>query len=347
MAEQHDVFLSYSRDDGSAYASLLAHRLETYGFSVFTDDDLLVGDYNAAFERAIEGARLAVLLLTQSASSSRWVEHEVAKALRRNTHVVPVVLHAQAKNSPVFSIVSDRACIDATHMHPNEVAERVALEAIEIGLPLRRFAAQRRRLSIMWYLSVLFMVLAVGTTIASMQVHLHSASPITDSRAQILRRAASFRETGGGREQSLDGVVLPDVDLRRLDFSNARIRGAVLVRTDLTGSILISSDLSDSSLTSGNLREVFALNSDFSHANMALSDCSDADFSNANFTNADLRLASLENTTLRNAKLQGADLSTAHIENTVFENAEFDRHTQFPDGFDPIAAGLVRVDGSE
>lgn len=345
MAKRYDVFLSFSRGDGLEYARELSHRLQMHGFTVFMDAELLVGEYRPEIDHAIEGARAAVLLLSESASKSKWVEREVVTAIRRNTHVVPVLLDHTATNNPVFSIVSDRHYIDATGMSPREVADRITPILFEIGAPIERLMARTRNLR-----RLLLAIVLLCMVVTSFVLWPDSPEPkplVPDSRAQILRLAASLRESGGGEAKAIDGIVLPDVDLSILNFSGARIRRAVLVGTDLSGSDLSAADLSGSSLTSASLREAIAPEAKFSFAKMALTDCSSADFTNADFTNADLRLARLDGAILRKAKLQNADLSTANIENTVFDDAEFNRHTLFPDGFDPVAARLVRVGDGE
>jgi uncharacterized protein YjbI with pentapeptide repeats len=60
-------------------------------------------------------------------------------------------------------------------------------------------------------------------------------------------------------------------------------------------------------------------------------------FRKANLTAANLGLDSLGGAT----SLQGASLTNAILNRAKLSGAVFDKRTVFPEGFDPIAAGMV------
>ena len=65
------------------------------------------------------------------------------------------------------------------------------------------------------------------------------------------------------------------------------------------------------------------------------------DFSGARLTEGTLINCQLRNCNFSNCNLKGADLSNAVIEESQFIRARFDKKTQFPSGFDPVARGMV------
>jgi uncharacterized protein YjbI with pentapeptide repeats len=97
--------------------------------------------------------------------------------------------------------------------------------------------------------------------------------------------------------------------------------------------------LSENDLTGWDLSGQDLANSSFSYSTLA-----NANLAKANLTNADLGDA-----VLTNANLTGANLTNADVEESELTDAELDsttiynQGTVFPDGFDPVAAGLTLV----
>lgn len=65
------------------------------------------------------------------------------------------------------------------------------------------------------------------------------------------------------------------------------------------------------------------------------------DLTGANLTGADLRLANLQWANLSEANLSAANLTGADVTGAELHGATYDGLTQWPDGFDPVAAGAV------
>jgi hypothetical protein len=80
-------------------------------------------------------------------------------------------------------------------------------------------------------------------------------------------------------------------------------------------------------------------------ANVVSCDHSDAGFDNTDFSGARLRCDFLRST-FRNANFKGADLGWTRFEDVDLKGAIYDCATQLPDDFDPVAAGMINVEGS-
>lgn len=87
----HDVFISYARGDHSRAAEL-ASVLETKGWSVWWDHDILPGrTFDDVIEEALSGARSVVVLWSAESVKSRWVRAEASAAAERDV-LVPVLI---------------------------------------------------------------------------------------------------------------------------------------------------------------------------------------------------------------------------------------------------------------
>ena len=107
----------------------------------------------------------------------------------------------------------------------------------------------------------------------------------------------------------------------------ARLDPAALIRVGLfAGANLGDADLRDANLGGANLR-----GADLGDANLRGADLGGATLWGANLRGANLRGANLGGANLRGANLRAADLW----------DASANRLTVWPDGFDPIAAGVI------
>lgn len=89
-------------------------------------------------------------------------------------------------------------------------------------------------------------------------------------------------------------------------------------------------------LCGANLRWANLWHANLSGADLRGADLTGADMHGANLIGADLRYASLRDSNLRGALLTSVDLSKTHL-----NAATYDGHTNWPDGFDPEAAGAI------
>ena len=93
MAQTADVFLSYSRDD-TAQVLELAGKLRAAGVSLWIDQGGIDGAamWGESIVRALEGAKVLLLMVTPSAVQSHNVAKEVMLTSERKGHILPVHL---------------------------------------------------------------------------------------------------------------------------------------------------------------------------------------------------------------------------------------------------------------
>lgn len=155
-------------------------------------------------------------------------------------------------------------------------------------------------------------------------------------------------------QANLNGVNLYRVDLSRADLSGADLNGAILseayfVWTNLSGADLVETDLRgavlrDADLRSANLSKACLSGSDLIEANLSGANLSGADLHEAILWNADLSGADLSRADLRRSSLSRADWSRADLSGAKLRLATYSADTQWPEGFDPIAAEVILVD---
>jgi hypothetical protein len=80
---RYDIFISYARGDGKEYALKLRDQLKQLDFSCFLDaDELPAGNsLNSTLKRALRKSATLVVVGTERAMRSRYVELEVGELL--------------------------------------------------------------------------------------------------------------------------------------------------------------------------------------------------------------------------------------------------------------------------
>ena len=93
MAQSADVFLSYSREDKARVLDL-AGKLRAAGVNIWIDQSSIDGAalWGESIVRALEGAKVLLLMVTPSAVSSHNVAKEVMLTSERKGHILPVHL---------------------------------------------------------------------------------------------------------------------------------------------------------------------------------------------------------------------------------------------------------------
>lgn len=133
--------------------------------------------------------------------------------------------------------------------------------------------------------------------------------------------AAAIR-AGLVEEKKLNGLEMPDADLSHTSFVYRELRGANFK----------NANLSETSLQGCDLRAADMSGSTLFNTTLYLADLRGADLTGAKLTACDLRQARLEGT-----NLMGAEINECRV------LATFDDSTQWPEGFDPVAAGAVHT----
>jgi len=97
-AQKYDVFISYRRDGGENFATILYERLTAKGYRVFQDvEEMNPGPFNEQLLEVIERCTDVIVIcskgaLDRCANEGDWVRREIAHALQKGKNVVPVLL---------------------------------------------------------------------------------------------------------------------------------------------------------------------------------------------------------------------------------------------------------------
>jgi hypothetical protein len=95
-------------------------------------------------------------------------------------------------------------------------------------------------------------------------------------------------------------------------------------------------DLSGAQLRYANLQGANLEGANLSGANLSFADLTGADLTRANLEGANLGW-----TNLTEANLEGADLTGANLQGADLTGAKANEDTTWPEGFDPVAAGVI------
>jgi uncharacterized protein YjbI with pentapeptide repeats len=141
----------------------------------------------------------------------------------------------------------------------------------------------------------------------------------------------------------LEGADIPWPHFEQATFADAHLENAKFeIVPYFRSADLRGAHLEDADITSGKFHGAGLRGAHLERAKLALASFEHADLTGAHFDNADLVGTRFENATLWGAHFEGARLDRASL-----EGASYDRHTRWPDGFDPGAAGARLADGDE
>src|SRR5271165_4629391 len=120
----NDVYISYTRDDNVA-AELIAHRLQSEGFSVSFDRDAIVAgvSFSESTIRAIRSASAVLALLSSKSRKNKWVAEELQAALDTKNLVVPVLLDKDAKENWLWPILATRQSVELDFNSPDSKSQ--------------------------------------------------------------------------------------------------------------------------------------------------------------------------------------------------------------------------------
>lgn len=164
---------------------------------------------------------------------------------------------------------------------------------------------------------------------------------------------AHNKSSDGGRKLALEflnnsknnlkyglfGAVYPREDLEGVNLSKANLCSVNLTRAFLQGTNLTEAKLSGADLTGADLWG----------ANLTEANLTEADLTRAKLGDANLQEANLWGADLTEAKLTEADLEEVNLTGAMYNTQEIDFYgyfippTKFPEGFDPVAAGMIDV----
>jgi hypothetical protein len=220
--------------------------------------------------------------------------------------------------------------------------------ALAIGSSLRSSPGMRQRDTLtLRSMLAWFWLMRIGPIIVARKAYLVGASmPDNTLRGADFREAnlteANFSRTSLRPRVSsstvpfsdfsdavLDRALLMNADLVECDFERAS-----LLEAKLSGAVLSGAIFREARLDNAELVAASALGTVFDKANLTSALLMDTLLVGASFVGADLT----------SAHLQGADLREAILEGASLSGAFYDDATQWPEGFDPVAAGAEWVD---
>lgn len=146
-----------------------------------------------------------------------------------------------------------------------------------------------------------------------------------------------------------DGT-LKKADLVGANLDGANLRKANLIEADLLEAHLEGSDLTEARLEGANLLGTYLAGAELTEANLDGADLYHADLNGAHLWRAHLERSRLWGTFLKKSYLDGAYLEGANLQgifydaNTTWYGARYNKATQWPDGFDPVAARCILVE---
>jgi uncharacterized protein YjbI with pentapeptide repeats len=167
-----------------------------------------------------------------------------------------------------------------------------------------------------------------------------------------------------GENADLHGALLIHAPLASVNLTGANLRQAHLAGANLTEAVCFHADLSGANLSGANLARTLFVFADLSGANLAGANLSQTRFDAATLSRVKLSGAKLTGTFLAGTNLRGADLRHADLRAASLmlpeghyiglpkgagrvpadvTGARYDAQTRWPQGFDPVKAGAVRV----
>jgi hypothetical protein len=121
------VFISYTKADYARGASPLAQELRSCGYQVylFQHKQELSPDYNREIKNTIENADIVVVLWSEFAKRSTWVEDEIAFARSIDKQFVVVLLDDIRKPDPLIAREDGIRAFDDKFGWKAKVAEQI------------------------------------------------------------------------------------------------------------------------------------------------------------------------------------------------------------------------------
>lgn len=133
-------------------------------------------------------------------------------------------------------------------------------------------------------------------------------------------------------------INMQDANLEYVHLSGAYVKYAPFDGVDLKHASLDHAGFANTSFVDADLR-----GADLSHTSLGQIDLSEADLRGASLRGADLDSARLGGARLSGADLRGATLNGADLTDPAYGRATYDSATKWPDGYDPVAAGAMRL----
>ena len=162
-----DVFISYKRAD-TEWAERLSGALRDAGISCWWDTSLVAGEhFNQAIDRELRDCRCVVVIWSQAAAESRWVQAEALQGFERGILVATQLEHVTL--SYPFSAIK---MIDL-----RSAGVEAVVEAVQTKLDAKVVKRRRRLFTLVSVSSVLCLAASMALSFYSM-LHWGSEEPL-------------------------------------------------------------------------------------------------------------------------------------------------------------------------
>lgn len=187
----------------------------------------------------------------------------------------------------------------------------------------------------------------VGTNFTAAGLHGADLTRANLSGAYLTRAKADHSNF---KHATLCGAHLEEASFEQSDFSFADMRNATLFKVNLREANLYQANLEGALMEEATMSQACLNAANLRRARLSKSDLRGASLKNTSLAESDLRMALLDDADLCHSDLRGAQLSHASLKRTKLSGAHksepaiYDCSTVWPDGFDPISAGALRID---
>ena len=179
-----DVFVSYAQDDSLGYAMALENRLSRLDLTCFRDaGEIPAGSHiRGTIQWALAKSQMMVVVISQAATHSKWVEDEIESFTRTNRTIVPIAI--EGVNIPdKWTFIDENVHI--TEMYPNLLHPHVSDDTVDRIQHAISF--KRRNLLGRW---IFRLILATIVSLMLLFVHQYSETIKQRDLARIERDQA-------------------------------------------------------------------------------------------------------------------------------------------------------------
>jgi WD40 repeat protein len=213
---RYDIFISYARRDGKEYAVKLRDQLRQLDFSCFLDyDELPAGNsLNSTLRRALRRSATLVLVGTERAVGSRYVELEVGEFAETGRAIIPIDIEGSLASAP-WAVVRERDIVWIDE----------ARSALERGVPSPNVADQidklfkytrrnsRVRAQVLATLGLFVVVVAASLFLIQRQVNAATRAGAEADRqreAAVVQKRAADEASALAEQRRLEAEVATD-----------------------------------------------------------------------------------------------------------------------------------------
>ena len=140
-----------------------------------------------------------------------------------------------------------------------------------------------------------------------------------------------------------EGVCFDGMYMHALLGFGLKFNRASFVSCFLGGAFMRRAEVMHADFTNAVISELQLTNAKVCSSIFRNCDMTVGHFEGADFTGADFSGAKMLDTHFENCNLRGAIMLGTEIESAIFTGAKFDRHTVWPEGFNPLEHGAILI----